>query len=141
MVTASLSELPLEEAWSEEDPAVRFRVAFPFFAGVGTKASAAVYMEIEPGGCIGMHTDSAEEIILILAGEAEAAVGEETGSLPAGGAVVVPELVSHDLKNIGDETLRAIGFFAAAGVVSTFESALQPFGLRSFDTAEIPVAA
>ena len=63
---------------------MRIRVNFPFFAATGTESSAVVYFEIEPGHYLGTHTDSAEEIVLILAGTVEASLGEETGVLSAG---------------------------------------------------------
>ena len=42
---------------------MRVKVNFPFFRGTGTKSTAVVYFEIEPGYRLGTHTDSAEEIL------------------------------------------------------------------------------
>lgn len=81
-----------------------------------------------------MHTDSAEEILLILDGRAEATVGDERGTLESGSIAIVPALEPHDLRNIGQSTLRVAGFFSSNAVVSVFEHALQPLGGRVVGT-------
>jgi quercetin dioxygenase-like cupin family protein len=81
-----------------------------------------------------MHTDSAEELVLILSGRAEATVGDERGELSAGGIGLVPALVPHDVRNIGDETVRAVGFFSSGIVVSVFDDPLMPAGRRVVGT-------
>ena len=58
--------------------------AFPLHADAGTKSSAVVYFEIEPGEHLGRHTDSAEEILYIVDGMGEAEVGGERVELDAG---------------------------------------------------------
>jgi quercetin dioxygenase-like cupin family protein len=84
MIAERIDELELMEVWYENDPTMRIRVNFPFYVGTGTKSTAVVYFEIEPGCRLGTHTDSAEEILLILEGEAEATVGDERGRVSAG---------------------------------------------------------
>lgn len=81
-----------------------------------------------------MHTDSAEEIVLILSGRAEAIVGDERGELSAGGLGLVPALVPHDIRNVGDETVRVVGFFSSSTVVSVFEDPMMPIGKRIVGT-------
>src|SRR5438477_7644564 len=83
------------------DPTRRVRVAFPISSAAGTASSASVYFEVEPGDHVGVHTDSAEEFLVILEGEAEALVGDELGRAGAGQIVVVPAMVRHDLTNVG----------------------------------------
>ena len=104
MQTADLAHLELREAWYDADPAMRIRVTFPFYAATGNASSAVVYFEIEPGHYLGTHTDSAEEIVLILAGSVEARLGDETGQLAAGQAALIPAMVPHGIRNIGPET-------------------------------------
>ena len=72
------------EVWYEDDPTMRLKVNFPFFLGTGTKSTAVVYFEIEPGHRLATHTDSAEEILLVLEGTAEVTLGDERGRLSAG---------------------------------------------------------
>ena len=130
MRTADFNRLELREAWYELDPAMRIRVDFPFYAATGNEASSVVYFEIEPGHFLGTHTDSAEEIVLLLAGTVEASLGDETELLTAGQAALIPAMAPHGIRNVGDETARCIGFFAAAEVVSTFEQPMMPLGQR-----------
>jgi quercetin dioxygenase-like cupin family protein len=130
MQTTDLNTLELFEGWYEQDPAMRIRVNFPFFAATGNESSAVVYFEIEPGHYLGTHTDSAEEIVLILSGTVEASLGDETGTLTAGQAALIPAMVPHGIRNIGEETARCVGFFAAATVESTFDQPVMPFGAR-----------
>jgi quercetin dioxygenase-like cupin family protein len=128
MIDAKISELELLEVSYEDDPTMRARVNFPFYVGAGTKNTAVVYFELEPGHRLGSHTDSAEEILLILEGEAEATVGDEQGLVSAGDMAVVPAMVPHALRNVGDETLRVVGFFSSSTVMSTFDQPLVPMG-------------
>jgi hypothetical protein len=85
VISARIGELELLEGSYEDDPTMRVKVNFPFYVGTGTKNSAVVYFELEPGHRLGTHTDSAEEILLILEGEAEATVGDEQGRVSVGG--------------------------------------------------------
>ena len=64
---------------------------FPFYAATGNQSSAVVYFEIAPGRSLGRHTDSAEEIVLVLSGVVEASLGEEAAQ-----SVYVDELVAKD---------------------------------------------
>jgi quercetin dioxygenase-like cupin family protein len=99
-------------------------VAFPISSATGTADTAVVYLEFEPGGELAVHTDSAEELLLVLEGTAEGVVGDETARLETGDAAVVPALVRHGLRNIGDARLRVIGFFASSTNVAVFEEPL-----------------
>lgn len=137
MKTADLNTLELRQAWYEADPAMRITVDFPFYAAIGNDSSAVVYFEIEPGHYLGTHTDSAEEILLILAGTVEASLGDEQGRLSTGQAVLVPAMVPHGVRNIGGETARCVGFFSAASVESTFDQPLLPFGRREVGTPPV----
>ena len=141
MLTVNVHTLPLQEQWGESNPTVRrVGVTFPFFGGMGTKDSAVVYFVLEPGCEVGTHTDSPEEILLILEGTIEATLGHEQGQVSSGGMLLVPEMVPHNVRNVGPVTSKMVGFFAKANVVSNFEEVFQPSGMRVFDTAQIPVA-
>jgi len=96
------------------------RYAFPLHETVGTTGTAAVLFELDPGGVLPAHTDSAEETLVVLRGECEATVGDETGRLRAGQVAVVPASMPHGVRNVGDDTLRVLGFFAAPTVLSYF---------------------
>lgn len=130
MITFQTGELEIGDFWLEEDPRARGKGGFPLVGVPGTESVGLVYFEIEPGNSLGLHTDSQDEVIVVLGGSALGTVGEETGELSAGGVLFIPAMVPHGFKNIGNDTLRCVGVFPNSDVVSTFEYALQPFGSR-----------
>ena len=142
MLTANTRTLYLADAWQDSDPEhARLRVNFPINRAAGADGSAVVYFEIEPGNHLPAHTDSAEEILYIVAGEAEAELGDERGRVRAGDLAVIPAMVPHGVRNIGDETLKVVGFFNAADVTSEFAEVLRPNTERVVTLAPIPVPA
>ena len=146
MLAVQLTDRDLIDASSETDETRRLRFYFPISHLVGAASTAVVYFEVEPGDHIGMHTDSAEEIVLILSGTAEAIIGDERGVLTEGAIGLVPALVPHDVRNIGDETVRAVGFFSSNTVVSVFDDPMMPVGRRVVGTpipeeSELPALA
>jgi quercetin dioxygenase-like cupin family protein len=136
MLAVQLSERDLADLSSETDETRRIRVDFPISSVDGAASTSVVYFELEPGEHTGMHTDSAEEIVLVLSGRAEAIVGDERGELTQGGLGVVPALVPHDVRNIGDEAVRVVGFFSSGIVVSVFDDPLMPAGRRVVGTPQ-----
>jgi quercetin dioxygenase-like cupin family protein len=107
---------------------MRAKASFPFSAATGTKSTAVVYFELEPGHRLGTHTDSAEEILLLLGGTAEVSVGDEQGQVSAGEMALVPAMVPHSVRNVGDETVRVVGFFSSSTNMATFDQPLVPMG-------------
>jgi len=101
------------------------RVSFPVHSANGTASTATVLFELDPGATLATHTDSAEELLIILQGTAEARIGDEVGRLDKNQVGLVPPMAPHGLTNIGDDVLRVLGTFSASTVVSTFE---VPFG-------------
>lgn len=134
MHTVDFTTLTIRDVWYENDPEMRLRVEFPFTASTGTSTTSVVYFEIEPGHRLGTHTDSVEEIVVVLQGAVEATLGDERGHLSAGSAVLIPAMVPHGMRNTGNETARCIGFFSAAGVESVFDQPVMPFGTRVVST-------
>jgi quercetin dioxygenase-like cupin family protein len=143
MLTAKTTELELMEGWLDSDPdRARVRVNFPINKWTGASDSGVVYFELEPGKRLARHTDSAEEILYIVAGTAEAEVGGEHGNVSAGDLAVIPAMVPHALRNLGDDTVKVVGFFADATIVSEFEEPLMPMGVTQMEQgAPAPVAA
>ena len=130
MHTVDLTKMELMEGWFGSDPGVRFRANFALFGGNGTEGSSTVFIELEPGGALGEHTDSAEEILLVIDGEVEMAVGEARARAGKGTLAVVPPMVPHGLRNVGNEVARVVGFFPTPGIVATFIEAVQPIDTR-----------
>jgi quercetin dioxygenase-like cupin family protein len=137
MLAVQLGDLEPEEYWCEADPTLRGRLALPMHTGNGAASCAVIYFEHEPGEHHGRHTDSAEEVVLVLEGEAEVTAGDERMRLAGGGVALVPANVPHDLRNAGQGTLRVVGFFSSAAVISHFDETLAPFG-RSMLTLGAP---
>lgn len=136
MITADLKSLELMEFQALRDPAQRCKANFPLLGAHGTKTTATVYFELEPGDNLGRHTDSAEELLLVLEGTVEAEVGGKRAEMTVGGIAVVPKLVPHDIRNTGKGKARVIGFFGGANnIVATFEKGWSNPGVEIVDTA------
>ena len=136
MLTASTPALDLGEAYVDSDPRGRVFPAFPINCFTGAEHTAVVYFEVQPGDYLPTHTDSAEEILYIVAGEGVAHAGDERGRVKAGDLAVIPEMVPHGIANTGDEVLKVVGFFCEAEIVSTFEEPLLPMGVTTLTMGE-----
>ena len=137
MITATLNNLELHETWTEKDPTQHCQSTFPLAGALGSENSTLVYFELAPGDHLGRHTDSAEEVLLILAGTVEVSVGEESGRLSQGEIALVPTLAPHDLRNVGQETAKVLGFFGSPNIVATFDQVWQPDNTHIIDTAAV----
>jgi quercetin dioxygenase-like cupin family protein len=104
------------------------RVSFPLHSATGTASTATVLFELDPGAELNVHRDSAEELLIVVQGTAEARVGDEMGRLETHQVALVPPMAPHGLRNIGEDVLRVLGTFSASTVVSTFEQPLQEDG-------------
>src|SRR5262245_43320323 len=96
------------------------RVGFPLTSATGTASTAVVLLEFEPDAELPVHTDSAEELLLVIDGAADATVGDESGRLGPGDIALVPALAPHGLRNVGDGILRVVGFFSSSTNVAVF---------------------
>jgi quercetin dioxygenase-like cupin family protein len=136
MITTDLNSLELVEFTAKSKPGQRCKATFPLLGAHGTKDSATVYFELAPGEELGMHSDSAEELLLIYEGKVEAVIGNEKGRLSKGQIAVVPKMEPHNLKNVGTETARVLGFFGGANnIVATFEEVWLPTESNMVDTS------
>ena len=127
MLTANLNELDLMDMQAADDPGQQCRVTFPLLGSHGTEETATVYFELAPGRNVGRHTDSAEEVLVVLQGEVRASIGDETVEASAGSLLVVPRMEPHDVTNIGGETAKVLGVFGGANhIVATFDHGWGP---------------
>jgi quercetin dioxygenase-like cupin family protein len=122
--------LELRDAWLDSDPSARWRLNVALSETTGTESSSLIYFELDPGCRLARHTDSAEEIVLILSGSAIARVAERELEVGAGGVVAIPQHAPHEIRNSGPGVLRGVGFFATASPVSTFDEPVMPGGTR-----------
>lgn len=138
MTTVNLNNIELTEFTGKEDKKQHCKAIFPLIGAHGSKDLATVYFEIEPGDNLGMHTDSAEEMLVILEGELTATIGEEQAGVTKGNIALVPEMVPHDLRNTGNTTARVLGVFGGANnIVATFEKEWLPTHSKVVDTAQL----
>jgi quercetin dioxygenase-like cupin family protein len=138
MKIVNIDHLDLIPFTTQEDPKQRCASTFPLLGANGTKESATVYFELEPGHHLGRHTDSAEELLLVLQGEVEAELDHERVILVKGDLVHVPKMVPHNFKNIGKERARVLGFFGgAANIQATFEKRWDGAPSNTVDTAAL----
>jgi len=141
MLTAKTTDLDLMQVWLDSDPeSARLRVTFPINKWTGSRDSAVVYFEIEPGDRLARHIDSAEEVLYVVSGEAEAEIGDERGRIGAGDLAVIPAMVPHGLVNVGDRPLKVVGFFSESEIVSTFDEPMQPIGASVLNQGAPPPA-
>ena len=141
MLTAKTTDVDLTQVWLDSDPeSARLRVTFPINKWAGSNDSAVVYFEIEPGDRLARHTDSAEEVLYIVSGEAEAEIGDERGRIAAGDLAVIPAMVPHGLVNIGEEPVKVVGFFSESEIISTFDEPMQPMGASVLNQGAPPLA-
>jgi quercetin dioxygenase-like cupin family protein len=120
-------KLKRAEVWAEDHESVHWAGAFAVYGGHGTIASSTIVYEIEPGKRLGWHTDATEETQYIIAGNGELYM--EDGSkhpVRPGSVFVLPTPVKHDLGNVGNDTLRAVAFFAAAMFTQNFDNVMMP---------------
>lgn len=136
MLTASTPDLDLLEVHLDSDPRGRVSPAFPINRFTGAEHTAVVYFEVQPGDYLPTHTDSAEEVLYITAGEGEAHLGGDRARVRTGDLAVIPAMVPHGIANTGDEPLKVVGFFCESEIVSTFSEPLQPIGLAALKQGE-----
>jgi uncharacterized cupin superfamily protein len=90
LTTIDLSSLELLEVWSKSEPSERSRFNFPISGETGATGASVAYAQIEPGGGIPMHHDSANEVDVILEGELEFDVDGESRSVGPGVLIQIP---------------------------------------------------
>jgi quercetin dioxygenase-like cupin family protein len=121
-------ELEFSDAWIDGEESARWRSASALGPGTGAQSSGSSILEVEPGCRLGRHTDSAEETVVVLSGEAEVEVEGLTERVPAGGLALVPKDAPHVVRNAGEGVMRFAAVYAGADVVSRYEQPVQPSG-------------
>ena len=138
MTTVNINDLELNEFYGVNNKKQHCKATFPLLGAHGTKQTATVYFELEPGDHLGRHTDSAEELLYILEGDVEIEIGGETANANPGSIALVPVMVPHNIVNTGDRKARILGIFGGANhITATFEEALAPLNVNVVDTARM----
>ena len=130
MKTIDTNRMILARGRFASDPTVRFRGTFALHGGKGLHHASVALIDLEPGKAVGQHTDSAEQVLLVLEGEVELTIGAERTTAPSGLMAVVPPMTPHGMRNVGHMPARVVAFFASPTVVTTFVEAIHPRGSR-----------
>jgi quercetin dioxygenase-like cupin family protein len=130
MWTLATERAELSDAWIEGDPGARWRSASGHGPSTGAAGSGSSVLEVDPGCRLPRHTDSAEEVVVVISGRAEVALGDERATVEAGGAALVPRDVPHEVRNTGADVLRFLAIYAGTDVVTAYEQPVQPDGDR-----------
>lgn len=138
MTKVNLHNLELTEFTGKNKPGQHCHATFPLFGAHGSRETATVYFELEPGDELGRHTDSAEELLVLLQGEVEAEIDGETATLSEGDIALVPKMAPHNLVNTGENRAKVLGVFGGANhIVATFENTWLPVDSNTVDTAKM----
>ena len=112
-------------SWTETRPGVQWR----FIAGRATSDAAehiggglTMFEQVfEPGYGVPRHFhQTGDEILTILAGEAEALLGGEVHRVAQGVSIVVPAGTVHSFRNIGDGRLHVQCVVSASAMRAQF---------------------
>lgn len=79
----------------------------------------------DPGCGAPTHLHAVEEILTVLAGEAEVWLGEERSPMTVGQSLVVPAGVKHGFRNTGAQTLHVQATLAAPIFEAAFDDARE----------------
>ena len=127
------NDAELLAAHHQDDETNVVRATWPVHRGTGARNTAAVYFELAAGAHLGTHTDSAEEVLLVLEGAVDITVGDERARAAAGAIAVVPAEVPHDVAAV-DGPAKVAGVFSSNTIVSVFDDTWVPFGTRVLGT-------
>ena len=132
-----LTELDVVPFSVGDDPTAQARLGLPISAATGSP-NTVVYLEVDAGMRIPLHTHTADEVFVVLQGNGIVTAGDEQWEASAGALVVAPAFSRHGWENTGTETLKLVGFFGANVLVTAFDEPVAPFGVATFTT---PVGA
>jgi quercetin dioxygenase-like cupin family protein len=63
---------------------------------------------LEPGASTGRRKHGAEQVLMVVDGQACACVDGERKRLKRGASVLIPAAAPHEIHNVGDSTLRLV---------------------------------
>jgi quercetin dioxygenase-like cupin family protein len=129
----NLNELDLVPFSVGDDPKARGRIALPISAETESPGTV-VYLEVDPGDHIPLHTHTDEETLVVLQGSGLATVGDLQSQVSIGALITAPAFVPHGFENTGSDTLKLVGFFGSNVLITYFDEAVAPFGVPTFVT-------
>ncbi len=90
----------------------------------GSSRTSVWQIEIQPGTPAAPHQVTAEEIFVVLEGQASVTLAGEVASAAAGDAIVVPADTDFALSNSGDGALRLLCVLPVGGQARTPDGAV-----------------
>lgn len=136
MISVDPQTVEWSESWQDDDQTARWRSGPGHSPSKGADSSGSSLLEVAVAHRLPLHTDSAEETIVVISGTAEVRVGDEAGELPAGALAVIPKCVPHEVRNAGRDPLRFVAVYAEPNVVTTYEREVQPDGSTKRQTVD-----
>jgi mannose-6-phosphate isomerase-like protein (cupin superfamily) len=130
MWTLDFEDLELADAWIDGDPAARWRTTTGHGPSTGAAESGSSVLEVDSGCRLPRHTDSVEEIVVVIIGQADVVLGDERSRLDGAGAALIPRDTPHEVHNAGSGPLRFLAIYAGTDVVTRYEQPVQPDGDR-----------
>jgi quercetin dioxygenase-like cupin family protein len=110
-----------DELWR---PGVRTRLLIA--AATGSAQLCQFEQWCDPGCGAPTHIHAVEEILTVLAGEADVWIGDDTRRLGVGQTALVPAGQRHGFSNPGSATLHVLATLAAPIFEAAFETGQTP---------------
>jgi quercetin dioxygenase-like cupin family protein len=111
------------QASEEWRPGVRTRMRIS--AQTGAAQLCLFEQWCDPGRGAPTHMHAVEEVLTVLAGEAEVWLADERRALTGGQSLVVPAGIAHGFRNTGTGTLHVQATLAAPIFEAAFEDASE----------------
>lgn len=111
-------------AWEVWRPGVETRMLVS--ALTGATQLCLFEQKVVPGAGAPTHRHDVEEVLTVVAGQAEAWVGEERMALVAGQSVLVPPGVTHGFRNTGTCALHVHALLASPSFEARFDGVAEP---------------
>ena len=106
------------------------------------RAYCLLDLSVSPGLGVPRHTHTREdEAPLVLSGELEAMVGDETFTLRAGETLIAPRNIPHQLRNSGNVANHYLILFSPAGFEELLKATSVPAPADAIAPTEPPAIA
>jgi len=97
-------------------PTIQRRVS----AATGSTQLTVLVNELDAGNQVGSHIHDVEEVLYVVTGQCQVAVDDETATLHAGDAVVIPADAFHGFGHFGLRPATVVAVLASATVHTTW---------------------
>ena len=95
-------------------------------AANGATALCIFEQWVQPDVGAPTHWHSVEEVLTVIAGEAEMWIDDTRALLTAGQSLIIPAHRRHGFRNVGSQTLHIHAVLASSMFEATFDGAAEP---------------